>query len=152
MSLVQNVFGFEGRISRQKYMFFGVLTLVGGAFLIGPGGSAVARVAGHAAGMAVAILVALAWLWIGISLTARRLHDVGWSGVHAVWIIALLVADGVVPFAVKSSVQQRFLAASAVGLAALVVLCGILLRAGTAGPNRYGPPPGRFAASGSLAT
>ncbi|MBV8650083.1 MAG: DUF805 domain-containing protein [Alphaproteobacteria bacterium] len=142
MSLVQNAFSFEGRIGRPTYVLYGLLTLVIGALLIGLGGSAVETVAGHAAGLTFAILAGLATLWIGLSLTIRRLHDVGRSGIHSAWIVPLLLADGVVPFAVTSSMQQRFLVTMALSAVILVVLFAVLLRRGTEGPNRFGSPPG----------
>lgn len=72
--------------------------------------------------------------WIGLGATARRLHDLGWRGGHAGWLLALaalaLYADDHLPDAMPP-------------LAGLLLALGawLLLAPGQPSANRYGPPP-----------
>jgi uncharacterized membrane protein YhaH (DUF805 family) len=141
MSIVQLLFGFEGRIRRTNYwlgalgagfllsiVFMVIFFLVGGAGMLAAGaasggGADAAQGAGAAAGAGlgiVALLLFLAYfvltMWISIALQIKRWHDRDKSGV---WVFI-----GLIPL---------------VGPIWALIECGFM--DGTMGPNRFGPSP-----------
>ena len=65
------LFGFSGRIGRPQFVMGFVLALLAGALSI------LARWNGLVMG---AWIGGIAYLWIGASVTVKRLHDIGESG------------------------------------------------------------------------
>ena len=114
-------FSFEGRIGRLRYLAWTmVLTLilmaVCGVFVV----LALAFIgtdstAGLILGGLFALILFVAFFFVGIQLAVQRLHDIGWSG--WLWLINLVPFVGSF-FPLVTTVMP-----------------------GNTGPNRYGPPP-----------
>jgi uncharacterized membrane protein YhaH (DUF805 family) len=78
-----------------------------------------------------------------LAVCVRRLHDVGWSGgwVAAVWAVTA-VTNMIVAIAITPPAAAAVLIVAAlIQLGALAVLLILCARAGTPGPNHYGPDP-----------
>ena len=129
-----NYSDFSGRARRSEYWLFQLLNIIvviiGAAMIgIGAGGMSVARAAhsgnfGTTFMMGVGLLVF--WFLITIvpnlAVTVRRFHDHNVSGW---WAIGLYVAS-FIPY---------------LGFLASLALLWVTVRAGTFGPNNYGPDP-----------
>jgi len=135
--------GLSGRTARKPFLFRMLLVwLVFYAasmlvFMIAWGGprsvglsNTQADWVGYAA-VAVAVLSA----WAAFVLVARRIQDLGFSGLHALWLFGLCAAT------LLASAAAPVLS---LGLAALVSLTflALLFLPGTQGENTYGPPQG----------
>lgn len=82
---------------------------------------------------AVVVVLAVApLLWAAVVLLVRRLHDCDHSGLHALWIPALLGAAKALDGA----------AATALTAAAHGALAWLCLMPGSTGSNRFGSAPG----------
>lgn len=151
MSIVQLLFGFNGRIRRTNYwlgalgagfasslIFMVLFFMVGGAGALAAGaaggGGEAAQGAGAAAGAGlgiVAFLLILAYfvviMWIGLALQIKRWHDRDKSGV---WVLI-----GFIPL---------------VGAIWALIECGFM--DGTMGPNRFGPSPKGITGPAPVAT
>jgi uncharacterized membrane protein YhaH (DUF805 family) len=110
------VFGFGGRLNRLRY-FLSCLAL-GGVFGVLAVIAVIGLLAGHSGGAPVseedllkaflplaifAIPAFGAYLWISLSLQARRIRDIGWNPVYVIpgWI-GLMIVDRGVALAVPS--------------------------------------------------
>jgi uncharacterized membrane protein YhaH (DUF805 family) len=105
------LFSFLGRINRHDWW---LLALIGAVLLAG------SRALPQAAGALMALLA----LVVHLSSTARRLHDLGYSGWFALGTFVPIVGPVVV-----------------------CVFCGFLV--GESGSNQHGPPPPRTQAFAS---
>ncbi len=111
---------FEGRARRAEYWWFflfNILLSVGVSVV----GGVLAALAGQSGGAIISMLagfillvVSLGLLIPGIAVSARRLHDRGWS---AWWLLGFLVP-----------------------ILNLVLIVNFFMR-GTVGPNKFGPDP-----------
>jgi len=132
----------SGRIARKPFLFQTLLVwLVFYAasmlvFMIawgGPGSVGMSNTQAEWMGYAATAIAALS-CWAAFVLVARRIRDLGFSGLHALWLFALcaltLAASGAAPVL-------------SLGLAAIMALIflALLLLPGTQGDNAYGPPP-----------
>jgi uncharacterized membrane protein YhaH (DUF805 family) len=124
-SLSTLLFSFEGRIRRSTYWGASILS----AIAIG---IAIFAVAALVSPIPAFLLVPVAW-WIGLALSAKRLHDRNLSG----WmIVPLSILPGVLTY--FPTTNPFFWVGLAMGLVGLVVM-GFL--PGTEGENEYGPDP-----------
>jgi uncharacterized membrane protein YhaH (DUF805 family) len=140
MSLIQTLFGLDGRIARLPYFCWGllasILSVVGifaGVYGFGPDGR------GTMLGGLVLLAGVIGSIWMGLALTVKRLHDMGHDGLHAAWIFGLCV--------VGAAVDE--LSDEVALICALVSLGGgvwLMFAAGEPRGNRYGPAPGPHAA------
>ena len=88
---------------------------------------------GYQAGVMV-VIVALALLALGIAaLTVRRLHDLGWSGYHAIWVAA---AQSSWAFLAHAPLKTYVL-----GLPLAAIAVWIMCWPGNRKPNRFGDVP-----------
>ena len=141
----RNYFKFDGRSRRSEYWWFILLThilsIIGNIPIIG---------------WIIGIIGGLAVIIPGISITTRRLHDIGRSGwwqlvywvvTIVVWIV--LISAFVAGFAVLENERHWFAGllfllstAASIGAIALIAVWVIwLVRKGDLGPNKYGPDP-----------
>jgi uncharacterized membrane protein YhaH (DUF805 family) len=142
LSLGTTLFAFRGRIPRRQYLAFSLLASVIAFLAIALAAVSLDDVGdgmGGLIGFAFMILLVIAAIWSGCALMAKRLHDLGWSGFHAVWIYGLATASG----AAEARSPE---VAAALGLVPLLVYAWLLAARGNAGENRYGPPPAGTAA------
>lgn len=123
------LFSFEGRIGRARYFWTYCLGIT--PYLVGVVATLlyVRAAIDSETGVLARLALAPPFVWIGLALTAKRLHDFDMSATHLVWIAPITMAGSVVP-------------PSALGSALLVVNGAVelwlLLKRGTLGPNRYG--------------
>lgn len=144
MDAVDILFSRDGRIGRLMYFLASlalqVLVSVAAFLLAVLLGMSVALAAITAGILSPgAILVGLMFLalflgafYVGVNLTAKRLHDMGQSGKHALWI-----QGAGLMFNLLGNIGHPGLAL----IFALVALCGglwVLFTPGEPGPNRYG--------------
>jgi uncharacterized membrane protein YhaH (DUF805 family) len=87
MTLAQILFGFDGRLARLAYFRY---QLMGGSF------AALALVPAYLLllafvplGIAAFAAVGAAVIWMSAAIVVKRLHDIGLSGWHAVWVLVL---------------------------------------------------------------
>jgi uncharacterized membrane protein YhaH (DUF805 family) len=83
------------------------------------------------------VLLVLAWI-VGLSLTVRRLHDLGLSGwwILAIWIVPAALEAGAVQL-----VNNPQLGSTLSSVVALAIGLWLWLAPGTRGANRFGPDP-----------
>jgi uncharacterized membrane protein YhaH (DUF805 family) len=133
--MLQRYFSFDGRLARLR--FFGRSIFVG----VGAAAVSIASVPffstdtrlGYWAGVLV-LIMALALLAVGLaSLTIRRLHDLGLSGYHAIWVGAAQVG-----WAVLSRAPPEKLV---FGLPLAAVCLWITFWPGNRKANRFGDVP-----------
>ena len=145
----RNYFKFSGRSRRSEYWWFFLLTqivsIIGNIPIVG---------------WIIGIIGGLAVIIPGISITTRRLHDIGRSGwwqlgywivTIVVWIV--LIGTLAAGFAVLENERPWFAGllfllttASSIGAIALIVVWVIwLVRKSDSGPNKYGPDPRQHA-------
>ena len=166
MSIMDKLFSFQGRLRRRDWWLFsillGVLSWVVSSvtmgmmgvsmmslFPMGAGGQS-ADIAGAAIKVfEVQCAVSLLFLWPGLALSIKRLHDRDRPG----WLIALVyilsVANQALTFqAMQSGVVGMMhpdMLRLCVSLLLLVVAIWMLVELGfldgTQGPNKYGPSP-----------
>jgi uncharacterized membrane protein YhaH (DUF805 family) len=121
----------SGRVGRSDYWLFGVLVLL-----------VVDAVLGLIPGLNAIVFIVTAWC--GLALLIKRCHDVGrsgwWSLIAFLPQLVLFVATPAALFS-KHGGGAAIVAAVA-SLAAIVwFIASVLVKAGDAGPNRFGPSP-----------
>lgn len=132
------LFTAQGRLARLPYFGYGVLVylLLLATVLAGAGISAAAGSdAGGIPGGLVIFAGVIAAIYAGTTILIRRLHDLGLSGRHAIWIMMLNVVS-----------QVLLTAAPPLGLllsiGAIGVTLWLLFAPGEKAANRWGPPKG----------
>ncbi len=108
-----NIWGIEGRLGRMRYIAWSIVFML--ALIPAVIVSAVAFKISAFVGIPVALVVTLAAIVIGIQISVKRLHDIGWSG----WLILITVIP------VVGSIFQLLM----------------FFLPGSTGSNRYGAPP-----------
>jgi uncharacterized membrane protein YhaH (DUF805 family) len=115
-----NYADFSGRASRSEFWLFQLLSIfvlvVSTALIVIREGGA------FVAGVGMLVLWVLIAFVPNLAVTVRRFHDHNISG----WWVAVLYGVGLIPY---------------VGLLANLGMLWVLVRAGTWGPNNYGPDP-----------
>jgi len=163
------LFSFEGRINRAKIWLFVLIAIVVyivyfSLFAFIFGGSILAMIKGGPAGLIaggatigltaiVSLLVYLLVFYMGLAVTAKRLHDRNKS---AWWIIIFIVIPLILSWvglantlAMMSASNATLPPANPLMTVLRLVSLGLTLWGfvelyclrGTAGPNRYGPDP-----------
>src|SRR5690349_5609227 len=136
----QLLFGFSGRLPRLRYFLLSLIPAIV-AFLTGI--IVAIDFARGLAGLQEPLLVAcavvfvLAWI-VGLSLTVRRLHDLGLSGwwILAIWFVPAALEAGAVQW-----LNNPQLGSTLSSVAALLIGVWLCLAPGTRGANRFGPDP-----------
>jgi uncharacterized membrane protein YhaH (DUF805 family) len=131
-------FSFNGRINRLPYWIGSLLLVAVSMVLVFIALGSLATGPGFSAAVVIVALLAVALIWPGLAIAAKRLHDRNKS---AWWLLVFYVLPGVL-----NSVGQGLgdfvvvfsLAGAAISIWALIEL-GFLR--GTPGPNDYGPDP-----------
>ena len=129
----KNYFKFSGRATRAEFWWWALLVTLGGLIPF------------------LGWILRIALLIPSISVTARRLHDVGKSGWRQLWallalspwvfivLVALVVGDAIVYTLVSLFIYLIITFAISIGLTIMIV--DWLVRKGETGSNKYGPDP-----------
>jgi uncharacterized membrane protein YhaH (DUF805 family) len=94
---------------------------------------------GHDGTPPIVLIFPLAWAWVAIALSTKRLHDLNWP----VWLVAIPLLLGLFAPALLGFVSDLWSRLSFAGSFTLVLLLISPLSwlRGTEGPNRFGPDP-----------
>ncbi|MQF48310.1 DUF805 domain-containing protein [SAR202 cluster bacterium AC-647-N09_OGT_505m] len=129
----KNYFEFSGRATRAEFWWWALLVTLGGLIPL------------------LGWIVRIALLIPSISLTTRRLHDIGKSGWQQLWallalspwvfivLVAVVVGDTIVYTLVSLFFYLIIAFAISIGLASMFI--DWLVRKGETGANKYGPDP-----------
>ena len=136
----QLLLGFGGRLPRLRYFLLSLIPAIV-AFLTG-----IILAMNSGAGLAVfsvPLLVGCAVLFVlvgivGLSLTVRRLHDLGLSGW---WILAIWFVPAALEAAAVQLINNPQLGSTLSSVVALAIGLWLWLAPGTRGANRFGPDP-----------
>jgi uncharacterized membrane protein YhaH (DUF805 family) len=126
------LFGFTGRLARLPYFGYSLLSvlLLGLAAFVAFPLFFAAPVLGVISVLALGVVGA----WTGLAISAKRLHDLGMSGLHLIWIAALGTAS-------RAMEESEPLISSLFGVAELIVWLFLLFAPGEPSDNQYGPAP-----------
>ncbi|MCK3655506.1 hypothetical protein A4G19_07005 [Pasteurellaceae bacterium Macca] len=180
LSAFKNIFNYSGRARRAEYGWFfltnfliqmGVLLVImlffAGAFLGGVAqqGDEVSALAVGSSLVALILNLLLSLYGfivtlVTLSLTVRRLHDLGWSGW---WLLVIILAPilAMIPFVVVGLNQSQMsldasafviptLIFGAVMIALLVVQCLLFFKDGQRFDNQYGVDPKAVSTENSM--
>ena len=129
----KNYFNFNDRATRAEFWWWALLVTLGGLLPF------------------LGWILRIALLIPSISVTARRLHDVGKSGWRQLWallalspwvfivLVAVVVGDAIVYTLVSLFIYLIITFAISIGLASMFI--DWLARKGETGSNKYGPDP-----------
>jgi len=124
MSLQHAYFYFDGRMNRKSYLLYGLLIFA----IMSP--FVIFSVVNIEYLTIISLFLTVATLWPSSAMLCKRLHDVGFAGWHAVWIMALIITQNWI-------FPNKILYL----LNAAIVFC-LLLWPGQSRDNKYGPVPG----------
>ena len=130
--LLALLFSFDGRIGRARY--FWTYCLVITPYIVGIMTALLymrAAIDSETGGL-IRLALAPPFVWIGLALTAKRLHDFDMSAKHLAWIAPVTMAGMVVPTGALGN---------ALPVASGLVGTWLIIKQGTPGLNRYGRGP-----------
>lgn len=136
MTLRQALFSFTGRIGRMAYFgYFFVLCIFMAVF--GAGAALVAKTGdgGAIVGGLMMIAMGIAYLWAGMAITVKRLHDINLSGLYLIGFYGIAIAAFALTQVNATVSILLYVAQAMIGLY-------IVFAPGTQGSNRFGPAPG----------
>jgi uncharacterized membrane protein YhaH (DUF805 family) len=141
--LTKMFFSFAGRLGRLSFLLRGMGLGITAGLLLVFGFTLFLHGALWWLGILISI-AALAALVMGYaSLVARRLHDVNFSGYHAIWLAPVQLVGVFVPPALASEGVDVSGFDSAINLLVAVLGACLLLWPGTKNENRFGYRPNR---------
>lgn len=142
LGLIDILFGFRGRIGRLAFVGYNLMT--GFTLLILALATASMIAEQGSLGM-IAVCLFAPWIlafWIGSALLAKRLHDLGYSALHGMWITALWYLSPWLPEPLPI----------VLGLAGFVAGLALIFMRGSGGPNRFGHKAGMLTIGASNTT
>lgn len=143
MDIRRTYVSFEGRLARLPYLAALMLLTLVSVTLTTTGVHLFHNYPGAAALVVAMAMAAItgANVWATLALHAKRLHDMGYSGWHALWILAAPLAAPVA-LAMAPPVGMTLLAVTA------VAGFGLVLVPGEPAANRYGASSAQRPATG----
>lgn len=168
---IKNIFNYQGRARRSEYGWFQLVNyLLQMAFMLAFWLIVAGAAAGSAAlggneetmiigvGVVTIVIYVLLLLYqiviflVSLSVTARRLHDLGWSGwwqlvlfVLPLIIMVIFIINMPTNMQSERDVAQvmffPFLLMGIYAIVAFVVMCILLFKEGQIGANKYGEDP-----------
>lgn len=168
---IKNIFNYQGRARRSEYGWFQLVNyLLQMAFMLAFWLIVAGAAAGSAAlggnqetmlmgvGVVAIVVYVLLFLYqiviflVSLSVTARRLHDLGWSGwwqlvlfVLPLIIMVIFIINMPTNMPSERDLAQAmffpFLLMGIYALVAFVVMCILLFKEGQIGANKYGEDP-----------
>ena len=133
MGLGQILFGFDGRLGRLAYLGYWVLAIVAQSLMTSVAGL-LFKMGGNGpivGGIITALIMGFG-VWAMLALQVKRLHDIGYSGLHVIWITVLGL--GTVIMAAMAPIL-----AVIGGLMGLCVFLWLLFAPGQPEANKFGP-------------
>ena len=89
-------------------------------------------------------LIGLFWIWAGMALVVKRLHDLDWSGWHYLWMFLLpaILGSGLSIHA-SGSFERTWTVGFGYspGIVSFLAILYLIFARGTDGRNRFGYPP-----------
>ena len=157
MKIKEILFSFNGRISRQTFILYGLSTVILG-FILGLLAPTLllVRIEPDTLNQIRFIIPPIMfgqlmfWVWVHLALCFKRFQDSGqpgWFGMfHTLLAIIIYILLWVVPYTDINNPENKLLILISWGylIAAIVIPLTILylaLAPGINGPNRYGPTP-----------
>lgn len=130
-------FDFHGRMARLPYFGYSLLAALFLFISIMVGILVVAGGDGAGVGVLLGGLVVLVGFGFGltasVAITIKRLHDIGLTGLHCIWIYMISLAGGAFP---SDSVMGVLANVAAIGVG-----LWLLFAPGQKADNDYGPAP-----------
>ena len=141
MSMTQLLFSFQGRLNRKPYWMVAIATTVVFILVLLLALAALREYGLEFLPVTIAIIVVLyiPLIWIGLALSAKRLHDRDKS---AWWLLVFYAMPAILSTAADRMEDVGFIVLHVISFGISVwafVELGCLR--GTVGPNRYGPDP-----------
>jgi uncharacterized membrane protein YhaH (DUF805 family) len=144
MSMSQLLFSFSGRLNRKPYwltslalvavivvVLFLLIAIAGTGFMTGD-------YSGLGAVLIVIVLAYIPLLWVGLAISAKRLHDRNKS---AWWLVLFYLVPSILQ-GVAEQIGTGGIILTLVGFGISIwALVEIGFLRGTVGPNQYGPDP-----------
>ncbi|RYC28795.1 DUF805 domain-containing protein [Lichenibacterium minor] len=130
--LVSLLFSFEGRLGRARFFWASCLSIVPYILVVMAVVSHMHVPVSEVTGTLIRLALALPFVWIGLALTAKRLHDLDLSGFHLLWVAPLAFGSAFLPPGLVSLASM---------VLSGVVEIWLLTKRGTYGRNDYGPDP-----------
>jgi uncharacterized membrane protein YhaH (DUF805 family) len=141
MSYGQTFFGFKGRLARLPFLGCAIILYALSQFAyLAAVFTLLIRGAWLVFGGAMLLAAGVVSTWVILALIAKRLHDIGLRGVHAIWIVPLIAAGPIAENGIGSPVFR--LLDFVLLLTPLGIGLWLILAPGQRRENEYGPPPG----------
>jgi uncharacterized membrane protein YhaH (DUF805 family) len=144
MSMSQLLWSFNGRLNRKPYwlttlvLILIMMVLVALVFSIGGAGLLTGDMSALGGLIIVILLIYIPILWIGLAISAKRLHDRNKS---AWWLVLFYLVPAILQ-GLSEHLGMVGLVLSLIGFAISIwALVEIGFLRGTVGPNQYGPDP-----------
>ncbi|RYE94151.1 MAG: DUF805 domain-containing protein [Oxalobacteraceae bacterium] len=133
MDIIEILFGFEGRIIRLPYIGYSIVSMLA-MFAMFIASAPMLAASSSAFSLAIGFFTLTAGAGIGawttMALTAKRLHDLDWSGKHVISVYAVHLSAS---FAHTGSVL-----AVVCTTASIMIALWLAFWPGTDGPNHFG--------------
>lgn len=144
MSTSQLLWSFSGRLNRKPYwlttlvLILIMMVLVALVFSIGGAGLLTGDMSALGGLFIVVLLIYIPILWVGLAISAKRLHDRNKS---AWWLVLFFFVPGILQ-GLGEYLGTIGIVLSLIGFAISIwALVEIGFLRGTVGPNQYGPDP-----------
>jgi uncharacterized membrane protein YhaH (DUF805 family) len=144
MPMSQLLFSFSGRLNRKPYwlttlcIVLVLIVVMILAFAMGGAGLATGDFSGLGALLVIIVLAYIPILWIGLAISAKRLHDRNKS---AWWLLLFYLVPAVLQ-GIGEQLGTAGLILTLIGFGISIwALVEIGFLRGTVGPNQYGPDP-----------
>lgn len=136
LTFTETLFGLKGRIARLPYLGYSILSFITACALMIAAVSIARPFDGIGAGLSLLVIIAafVGLLWANLALSVKRLHDMGYSGLHLIWIYLIQYGAGSI-----GAVDQT------AGVIASLISIGLgmwmLCAPGDRDDNAFGPHP-----------
>lgn len=139
MAMTQLLFSFQGRLNRKPYWMTVIATTVAFILALLLALAALREYGLLPVTIAIILVLYIPLIWIGLALSAKRLHDRDKS---AWWLLVFYALPTILSTAADRTEDVQFIILHLISFGITVwafVELGCLR--GTIGPNRYGPDP-----------
>lgn len=136
LTFAETLFGLKGRIARLPYLGYSILAFITACALMMAAVGISRPFDGVGAGLSLLVIVVamLGLLWVNLALSVKRLHDMGYSGLHLIWIYLIQYGTGSIGAVDHTAGVVASLVSIGLGL-------WMLCAPGDVEDNRFGPHP-----------